>query len=69
MGFVFAEVLSMSGNLKEPPEWYNDEATLKKLLAIVLAALCVKVVFYLTEPRDDRILYQPSGAVIKRSPW
>ena len=30
----------MPRTLKEPPEWYNDEETLKKLLAIVIAALC-----------------------------
>ena len=37
----------MPRTLKERPEWYNDEETLKKLLAIVIAALCVRLAFFL----------------------
>ena len=59
----------MPGTLKEPPEWYNDEETLKKLLAIVIAALCVRLAFFLSDyAGDDRIVQQPSGAVIRRFP-
>ena len=47
----------MPGTLKEPPEWYNDEETLKKLLAIVIAALCVRLAFFLADYAvDDRIV-------------
>ena len=59
----------MPGTLKEPPEWYNDEETLKKLLAIVIAALCVRLAFFLSDyAGDDRIVQQPSRAVIQRFP-
>ena len=58
----------MARDFKEPPEWYNDPDTLVRLPAIVIAALLVKFAIYLSaDTRDDRIIPQPTGRLIKDS--
>jgi hypothetical protein len=45
----------------DDPEWYSDPDTLKTLLAIVLAALCVRFATHQGDSgQADRVMTQPA---------